>query len=413
MVKMGEINCPGCNAVISDRAVKCKKCRYPLGKYISPENDDDGVSHLLPEEVLSVKDPELAAAAAGADKRSRGRKKWLAVTLTVIALLVGAAFAVFFLMGGGIMQHTVVQINVGELTMSRVMRVGYQYVVSFSSDESAPFAAVVKEKSPSGNSDGMHYVLMKNGSGTLSMRYSKDNTYYSGSGLSLVGCCEGYEISKEDLNETNIRFVRTGKNAYGRNKNNIIDADISLDPSMSGIMLYSISFYEGSYVLKNLSVPVCEGKGRIAEEISYYYSDWNSSHLELVPEFFIPVKEQSRERITVSSPTTELIEPDADADIRKLYGMEAYADSARRKKEDGCICELKARTEAVSHGGIMLYSYNVKCQGSGDVSGQASNFAADGNFTVDGYVWLSGTPDAKDIAVSVTPWGYIEYTEVS
>ena len=51
---MADINCPGCGEIISDRAIKCRKCRYPIGRFVSAAQEDDNTAHLMPQEFLSA-----------------------------------------------------------------------------------------------------------------------------------------------------------------------------------------------------------------------------------------------------------------------------------------------------------------------------------------------------------------------
>lgn len=391
---MAEINCPGCGEVISDRALKCRKCRYPIGRYSSPVQDDDGSSHLMPREILDSLRSDMVELNPVRNEQGKKLKKAAKLFLAAFLIVVIAVMAVVFISDMPSSSHEIVPVSIKELKLSRLMHIGEENVLNVYSDETKPFAAVISDEKRKNNH---YYVLVEDGSCTL--RLSSGDLEPK-----LAGYAEGFKLSENDLSYHEIKVIRKRNKSDDSPDGTIIRADISLDPSLSGIMLYSLAFYDGSYKIENLSVPVCAGKGKItvARPFSLYNPDEMNIHI--VPTFFIPVKQGSEQNISFSDASVSAVADPEETIGTSSFADEIYADYDRNNTDSLNVFSVKANGTAQNPGSIVLYSHSV----GGTVSGCGVCIPYDNSFEVSKYIYIRDADESNVPEVRIVSGGCIE-----
>ena len=401
-MKMADINCPGCGEIISDRAIKCRKCRYPIGRFVSAAQEDDNTAHLMPQEFLSALSSDMTEIGPVDTVKSRKLKKMIkliaAFLLTVAAL---TAVVMIFIANGSASSYEVVPVSVNELKMSRVMHLGYEDILNVYSDETKPFAAVITDKGSGEN----YYVFVNEGCGILDLGSGEIDPV-------LDGYAEGFAIPENDITVLNTERAVENTNDENTLPGTIVSADISLPQEMNGIMICSAEFYSGSNIIKNISVPVCAGRGVLTVRFPFSLYSPEESEFKLVSVFFVPAKEGSESSVSINDPSVTVIADEINDSVGMDYGEEFYADYYSDRSKNGSVCSIKASVSTQGSGNIALYSYKVDAPEGLGASGCGACILSGGSFKLMKYVYVPDSDKSSGLSVNFTPCGIIGLSKV-
>ena len=280
---MNRINCPECGYVMGGEALRCPRCRFPIGKF-SESGRAEGGDFVITQDEFSALRSEMADAHPWYTeiKDKKLLKKIIRIIIVTAVLCAVAAVVIFFADNSRIVNEP----QVNSIKLSRKMKLNGENVIRITADEKNPFAAVFKDKK-----DGrMMYSVVDGGTGTIFL-----DEEMTAQDCEAVGYAGGYKIDIPDA-----MTFETGKSeaAEDGKYDCYLTISVQTDSSRNGIMLADISIL-GS-LEKNAAIDVINGKGLIYRKVSGLKEKPNDRIAYVIPVFFIPVEPVTEEDYSIT-----------------------------------------------------------------------------------------------------------------
>lgn len=375
---MALIKCPECEKEISDKALKCPNCGYPLKDEPTEEKID---SSTISETIISKDN--------GAREESTKKAKRKKIILDILILLLLSIIMVAVLFNMGVFKRN---LSVKEISLSKwkLLDEGEYFDVyegSVASDEIKPFVAVIGYYE--GSDSTPKFVYMENGKGTLQTSESSDDD--PSIKYTAIGYMNGKEVKESDVSSIKSNDSNYYDGNYGTSCT--VNVDIELKNKQDGLLVLELKNDLTKDIDKNITVVIIDGKG----EYSYYLSDLplksRGVEVTVIPRFFCSSKVLKETDYIIEKPFS--LEKDEGKYTTSFLGKEELLFN---EYEDGLVIY----TEELLDGG--------KKELRGEVV-QKSAYLKDNQCVLSTYIWESIDEKILTPSYDIRVIGYLNWIQ--
>lgn len=283
---MALISCPECNHTVSDKAIRCPNCGFPLQEVLHQKAGDDSnpktkEAFVLEEEQSATVDSSGEHAIAEQAKNTPiKQEKRKFVVIGTFLLLCGIGFGVWYVSCSNNLNVNRIEITKWQLIEDGSYNDYYQGTIT--SDSEKPFVAVLGDYKDNENQPQLAYV--EGGKGIFNDSVSDDED------PSTVIRPIGY-ISGQVVNDKSIRSV-TQKDydyidfSFDSTTNCSVDLDIEFYSNMNGLFIFDVTNDVNNIIDRNAVATVINGKTIYSFRMSDLPYKSRGVELTIKPKFF-------------------------------------------------------------------------------------------------------------------------------
>lgn len=239
---MALITCPECGETISDRAIKCPKCGFPLQN----------------EECISSKDSK---------SNKPNVRKTLVIFISAVALLAIGTIVAIGLLPRNISANriSIQEIGISKWRLTDKLSYGNYYEGTISTNETSPFVAVIGYYESNGYSPYLAYVNEGNG---IFQTYESEEDDPSIE-YRVIGYIPGLMVSQTDISNVSYRDSDYFDYDSLQETSCTVDIEIQLKQKSDGLLFFKLSNDLSNEINNNCYAAVVDGK----LNYSYYISE--------------------------------------------------------------------------------------------------------------------------------------------
>ncbi len=279
---MAMIKCPECEQDISDKALKCPRCGYPL--------------KTEPAEEKNISDMSSGTAISqNSNIQDTIKKKNIIIIIPVFIL---AGIAIFILFYSGVFKSN---LSVNEINLSKwklVVEDTYSdsYEGTVTSDEVQPFIAVIGYYEETGYNP--KFVYMEDGKGIIqTVEASDDDPSIK---YEAIGYWEGKVLKESDI--SNIKYDDSGYFDWTSNTYCTIDIDIEMKNKEDGLLFIELKNDLTKDIERNIPVIIIGGKGTYSYYLTNLPLKSRGVEVTAIPKLFCSGKKLKETDYTVEKP---------------------------------------------------------------------------------------------------------------
>lgn len=272
---MALITCPECGETISDRAIRCPKCGFPIQNDISTASED-----AKPMKPSATKSRLIFISA---------------MALIVFGIIVVLSFLSRNLKASNI---SIQEISISKWRLTDNWDYGNYYEGTVSADEKAPFVAVIGYYESNDYLPQLVYV--NEGSGIFKTYESKDvdpSTEYR-----VVGYMAGHMVSEADVSDILYRDSDYFDYDSLQETSCTVDIEVQLKQKLNGLLFFKLSNDLSNEIDNNCYAAVVDGKLNYSYYISELPYKARGVNVSLVPLFFCKANALTEENCTIKQP---------------------------------------------------------------------------------------------------------------
>lgn len=253
---MALIKCPECKQSISDKALKCPKCGYPIQEYLSRKAEETQWERVNNTSVNTESFVDIQQA----ETQKKSNKK-LFIVLFAVCVFVVAALAVVFNSNLFAPKLIVEDISISKWRLTEASDYGDYYEGIITSEQKNPFIAVIAEYGDEENIPQLVYV--NDGKGVIKTYEATDED--PSIKYRPMGYLGGVSVDTSDIK---VKYKDSDYNDWLYLDSTSCDVLISVDVnnSKNGLLVFDLINETNNETERNMIAAVVNGKS----EYSYY-----------------------------------------------------------------------------------------------------------------------------------------------
>lgn len=257
---MALIKCPECDQTVSDKALKCPKCGYPIQEHLNHseekvKDENNNVTDTFVQDDCSISIMQTST-------HKNGHKKIIIAALIVCVSIVAVLVIVFAL------QKFMRKLTVEDITINKwrlIDSTNYSdiYEGTITSEQKMPFVAVIGQYTD--EKSAPQFVYVEDGVGVIQTYESTDED--PSVKYRPIGYLEGNTVD-----DSNIKVKYTDSNYYDWSFSESSSCDVLIEMDMNntktGLLVFDIINETNNDTEKNMVATVIDGKLKYS-----YYAD--------------------------------------------------------------------------------------------------------------------------------------------